>query len=145
VELTAYSDNDGPTSTAVLTGAIGDFGKAVRTYANGTVVQQYNRLDVLVSHGSFQLNIAGLERSLVSAFGQFPTDLSTCSGIEVVTASSPIVAGSGTDAYTDINGNFNVTVTINEVDSWPRCPRSGQTSFLSQSVFFTASGMVSFG
>jgi hypothetical protein len=46
VHLTAYSDNDGATSVAWLTGAISDFGKAVRTYANGIRVQNYNQLDV---------------------------------------------------------------------------------------------------
>jgi hypothetical protein len=144
VQFTAYSDNDGPNSTAVLTGAIADFGKSVRTYANGVVEQQYNRLDIEVTHGSFQLEIAGIEQKIVSALAQFPTDISTCSGIEIVNGSAPIAAGSGTGAYTGISGNFNVTVTINEVDSWPRCPRSGQT-LLSQSVFVTASGTVSFG
>ncbi len=73
VEITAYSDNDGPNATVWLTGAIGDYGKAVRTYANGTVVQQYNRLDVEVTHGSFQLKIAGLGQSLVDR-GQPVTD-----------------------------------------------------------------------
>ena len=96
VEITAYSDNDGPTATTVLTGAIGDYGKAVRTYANGQVEQQYDRLVLAVSHGSFQLEIAGLERSLVSAAGNLPTDLNTCSGIEIVRATTPIVPRSGT-------------------------------------------------
>ncbi len=144
VEITAYSDNDGPNSTAWLTGVIGDYGKAVRTYANGTVVQQYNRLDVEVSHGSFQLEIAGLGRSLVSAASQLPTDLSTCSGSYIVRATTPVVAGSGTGAYKGISGSFKLVVTVNEVDTWPKCPRSGQT-LLTQSVFVTGSGTVSFG
>ncbi len=142
VHLTSYSDSDGPKSTTVLTGAIGDYGMAVRTYANGTVVQQYNRLDVEVTHGSFQLEIAGLERSLVSAFGPFPTDLKSCSGIVIVHATTPIVSGSGTGAYKGISGSFKMTVTINEVDSWPKCSRTGQ-SLLTQSAFITASGNVS--
>jgi hypothetical protein len=142
VQLTTYQDNDGPTSTAVLTGAIGDYGKAVRTYANGTVVQQYNRLDLVVSHGSFELEIAGLEQSLVRAFGLFPTDLKSCSGIEVVHATAPIAAGSGTGAYKGITGSFKLTVTINEVDSWPRCPRTGQ-GLLTETVFGVGEGNVS--
>jgi hypothetical protein len=144
VQITAYSDNDGPTSTVVLTGAIGDFGKAVRTYANGVVVQQYNRLEFEVNHGSFQVKIADPERSLVSAASQIPTDLKTCSGFEIVRGKTPIVAGSGTGAYKRIRGTFNMTVTVNEVDSWPKCPRTGQT-LLTQSVFVTGSGIVSFG
>ena len=143
VQLTAYSDNDGPNSTAVLTGAIGDYGKAVRTYANGTIVQQYNRLDVVVSHGSFRLQIVDLEQSLVAQADLLPTDLNTCSGGFVVHATTPIVPGSGTGAYKGISGSFNLTVTINEVDSWPKCPRTGQT-LLTQTVFAIGSGVVSF-
>jgi hypothetical protein len=143
VQLTAYQDNDGPNSRVVLTGAIGDYGKAVRTYANGTTVQQYNRLDVGVTRGSFQLKIAGLEQSLVNGASQLPTDLGTCSGTEIVTATTPIVAGSGTGEYQGISGAFKMTVTINEVDSWSRCPRSGQT-LITESVFSTGSGVVSF-
>jgi hypothetical protein len=115
----------------------------VRTYADGTVVKRCNRLDVEVTHGSFQMNIAGLERSLVIAFSQFPTDLSTCSGIEIVTGTAPIVAGSGTGAYTGIGGRFRLKVAINEVDSYPHCPRTGQ-GLITQSVFLTGSGAVSF-
>jgi len=116
----------------------------VRTYANGIVVKQYNRLDIEVCHGSFQLKIAALERGLVKAFKLFPTDLKTCSGIETVTAATPIVAGSGTGSYKAIRGTFKQTVTINEVDSWPKCPRTGQ-DLLTQSVFVTGQGTVSFG
>ena len=111
---------------------------------NGTVVQQYNRLDVEVTHGSFQLKIAGLGQSLVSAADQLPTDLATCSGVEIVTATTPIVAGSGTGAYKGISGSFKLIVTDNEVAAWPKCPRTGQT-LLTQSEFVIGSGVVSFG
>jgi hypothetical protein len=143
VHISAYSDNDGPTSFTVLTGAIGDYGKAIRTYAGGHVEQNYNRLDLAVSHGSFQLEIAGLEQSLVSGADQLPTDLNTCSGSFVVHATTPIVPGSGTDAYKGISGSFNLIVTVNEVDSWPKCPTTGQT-LITQTVFVTGSGLVSF-
>jgi len=143
VHLTAYSDNDGPTAFTVLTGAIGDYGKAVRTFANGHVEQNYNRLELALSHGSFQLEIAGLEQSLVSGADQLPTDLNTCSGSFVVHATTPIVPGSGTGAYKGISGSFNLTVTVNEVDSWPKCPTTGQT-LIAQTVYSTGSGLVSF-
>jgi hypothetical protein len=141
VSLTAYQNNDGPMGAVFLTGAIGDYGKAVRNYANGIVVQQYNQLDVQVSHGSFQLKIAGLERSLVRAAGSLPTNLKSCSGTFIVHATTPVVSGSGTGAYKGISGSFKMTVTVNEVDSWPKCPRSGQT-LIAESVYLTASGAV---
>ena len=55
------------------------------------------------------------------------------------------MAGSGTGAYKGISGDFKTTVTINEVDSWPKCPRNDTTPVLSQSLFITGSGAVSFG
>jgi len=75
----------------------------MRTYANGST-QQYNRLNLAFTHGSFRLSIAGLEHNLVSTFGRFPSNASTCSGIVTVTATTPIVASSGTGAYKGISG-----------------------------------------
>ena len=45
--ITGYSSNDGPKSTAILTGAVGDFGEAVRIYAHGTIEKEYNQLDLM--------------------------------------------------------------------------------------------------
>ncbi len=140
VQITGYSDNDGPKSTVILTGAIGDFGEAMRTYAHGKIERNYNQLDLTITHGSFQLSIAGIENDLVSAFRHFPSNTSTCSGIVTATGTTPIVAGSGTGAYKGISGNFTTTVTIHEVDSWPKC-----NALLAQDVFITGSGTVSFG
>ena len=125
VHITGYSDNDGPKSTVILTGGIGDFGQAVRTYANGTTEQQYNQLNLSFTHGTFQLSIARLEANLVSAFGHFPASTSTCSGVVTATASTPVVAGFGTGAYKGISGGFTMTVTVAEVDASPKCPVAG--------------------
>lgn len=144
VHITGYSDNDGPRSTVILTGEIGDFGEAVRTYANGRIEQQYNQLNLAFTHGSFQLGIARLEANLVRAFGHFPTSTSTCSGIVTATAKTPIVAGSGTGAYQGISGDFTMTVTVAEVDAWPKCPLAGADVLLSEDIFLTGSGNVSF-
>jgi hypothetical protein len=144
VHITGYSDSDGPKSTVILTGAIGDFGQAVRTGANGPA-QQYNRLNLAFTHGSFKLSIVGLEHNLVSAFGHFPSNTSTCSGIVTVTATTPIVASSGTGAYKGVSGNFKMTVTIAEVDSWPKCPVAGPDVLLAEDIFITGAGTVSFG
>jgi hypothetical protein len=140
VQITGYSNNDGPESTVILTGAIGDVGVAVRTYANGKIERNYNQLDLTVTHGSFRLSIAGLENDLVSAFRSFPSNTSTCSGMVTVTGMTPIVAGSGTGAYKGISGTFKTTITIHEVDSWPKC-----TGFLAEEIFTAGSGTVSFG
>jgi hypothetical protein len=126
VQITGYSDNDGPKSTVILTGEIGDFGQAERTYANGTTEQNYNQLDLTLTHGSFDLSIANLEHNLVAAFTQhFPSNTRTCSGIVTTTATAPIVAGSGAGAYKGIRGSFKMTITIAEVDPWPKCSIAG--------------------
>jgi hypothetical protein len=145
VHITGYSNNDGPKSTVILTGEIADFGQALRTYADGTT-QQYNQLDLRLTQGSFKLSIARLEHNLVSAFTRhFPSNARTCSGIVTVTATTPIMAGSGTGAYQGISGTFKTTVTIAEVDSWPNCPVAGPDTLLSEDIFVTGSGTVSFG
>ncbi len=50
------------------------------------------------------------------------------------------MAGSGTGAYKGISGTFQMTITIYEVDSWPKC-----SALLAQDIFMTGSGTVSFG
>ena len=145
VHITGYSDNDGPKSTAILTGEIGDFGQAVRTYANGTTQQTYNQLNLAFTHGSFQLSIANLEANLVTDFTRhFPSNTKTCSGIVTTTATAPIIGGSGTGAYKGIRGSFKMTITVAEVDSWPKCSIAGPDVLLAEDIFITGSGIVSF-
>ena len=88
------------------------------------------------------MEVSGLEGNLLRAFGGFPTDRSTCSGNVTVSGPGPIVAGSGRGQYRGITGTFDLTITINEVDSWPNC--SGTTPYLAQSVFLSGTGRVSF-
>jgi len=144
VHLTAYSDNDGPKYTVVLTGAIGDYGDAVRARAIGTSNKEYNLLEVTVTRGSFQLGIAKLESKLVRAiYGHFPTNTATCSGIVTASDAAPVVKGSGTGAYKGLRGTFDVNITINEVESWPSCPKTDTSPFLAQTVFLSGTGQVS--
>ena len=136
VQISSYSGNDGPKSAVVLTGVIGDFGSAVRTSANG---KKDSQLVLALTHGSFRLSIAGIESTLVSAFSHFPSDTRTCSGIVTATGTAPVVAGSATGAYQRISGTFRMTITINEVDSWPKC-----RALLAQTIYIAGVGAVSF-
>jgi hypothetical protein len=137
VRVTGYSDNDGPTSRIVVTGAIGDFGKAVRTSSD-------NELDLHLTRGSFGLNIASLEGDLASAIsGHFPTNATTCSGEVTVSGGAAIDTGSGTGSYKGLRGTLRLTITINEVETPPHCPKTDTSPFLDQAVFITGSGMVS--
>lgn len=141
VNLTSYSNNDGPTSTVVLTGSIGDYGRAVRMSSGGSL--RDNELKLEMTRGSFRLDIAGIESELVKAIDSgFPTNLATCSGLLEVTDLAPITSGSGTGAYKGIAGTFHLTITINEVESWPACPQTDTSPYLSQSAFVTGLGLV---
>jgi hypothetical protein len=143
VRITGYSDNDGPTSRVVVTGVIGDFGKAVRTNSSGSSDAEYNELVLKLTHGSFGLNIASLESDLDAAIsGRFPTNAATCSGEVVVSGEAAIDDGSGTGAYEGLSGTLQLTITINEVESPPHCPKTDTSPFLAQTVFISGSGMV---
>jgi hypothetical protein len=142
VDLTDFSDNDGPKSSVVLTGAIGDYGVATRETSGGSNVQQ--ELSVSLTRGSFVLNVSGIESKLEREIDDgFPTNESTCSGLITVQGSSPVVAGSGRGAYVNLQGRFNLTVAINEVQIWPTCPRTDAAAYLAESVFISGSGSVS--
>jgi hypothetical protein len=138
VNLTAYSSSDGPNSVVILTGAIADFGTATRMSGPSG---KDSELLVTVKRGSFLLNISKIEGALeASIFGKFPTNSNTCSGQVTVKGTTPVVAGSGSRAYTGLQGTFQMTVVINEVETWPSCPKTDTSPYLAQSVFTTASG-----
>lgn len=143
VNLTAYSDNDGPTSSLVLTGVIGDYGHAMRTTTSGSKAQD-DELQLTMSRGSFRLDIAGIEGKLLAAFSSdFPTNGTTCSGLEVAAGKAPIVSGSGTRAYIGLHGTFHLVISINEVEKWPSCPKDDTSPYLAQTVYISGSGWVS--
>jgi hypothetical protein len=144
VNLTAYSNNDGPKSVVVLSGVIGDYGEAVRTSTGSSSNDEDDELDVVLTRGSFRLDITRVEGKLRGAiFGAFPTNSSTCSGQVMVAGTAPIVLGSGTGAYKGLNGTFKMNITINEVEKWPSCPKTDTSPFLAQTVFLSGSGSVS--
>src|SRR6185437_5516303 len=82
VHLVDYTDNDGPDSAVILTGAIADFGKAVSVNPDGSVNPEHNsQLELELSHGTLRLDVAALDRTFVAVMAaQFPTNTSTCSG-----------------------------------------------------------------
>jgi hypothetical protein len=64
VELVDYADNDGPTSTVILTGAVDDAGKAQSVGPDGTVDPEHrSQLNLMLAQGSFRLDIAVLDKS----------------------------------------------------------------------------------
>jgi hypothetical protein len=141
--LTAYAANtDGPTSTVILAGAVGDFGTATSVHPDGTVDPEHSsQLKLTLTGGTFRIGISDLHSKLVTAFGRFPTNAATCSGTVTVSATAPIVTDSGTGSYAHISGSFTLTLTVDEIDKKPTCDGSGV--FLAQTILITGFGTVS--
>lgn len=142
VNFSGYSTKDGPESSAIVTGVIADFGTATRIETSGST-REYTELKLSLDRGSFELDISNLESNLNRAIvGHFPTNTHTCSGEVSASAASTVIKGSGTGTYAGISGALIMTVTINEVETPPRCPKSDTSPLLSQSVYLSGSGRV---
>lgn len=142
VHLVDYTDNDGPDSAVILTGAIADYSKAVSVNPDGSVNPEHNgQLELRLSHGTLRLDVAALDRTFVAVMGaQFPTNTSTCSGSVSASHAVPIVAGSGTGAYQGASGQFDLTIKLDEVDATGSSCQG--TALLSQMLITTGSGHV---
>jgi hypothetical protein len=139
--LTAYTDNDGPSSTVVLSGAVGDYGKAQSVNPDGSVNNKHDsQLNLVLSRGSFRLSIAGLDKKLVATMAHLRVDTTTCSGNASVSSPTPVIAGSGTGSYRGIRGTFMLTATLDEVYQPTDC--SETSPYLAQAIVITGSGMV---
>ena len=116
-----YSINsDGPGFRAVVTGAIGDYGPAVTVYPDGQVDPSHSsEMELKLTHGSFRLDIAALDKKFVQITKNEPIYPGTCSDVFGLTTELPVVAGSGTGAYRGITGGFAVTLTGDEVQTKP--------------------------
>lgn len=142
--IMVYSiDSDGPDFRAILTGAVGDYGPAVTVHPDGKVDPQHtSQIELKLTHGTFRLSIARIDKQIVSAYRDWPANPGTCSGSISFTAAAPVVTGSGTGSYRGISGSFTVTGTIDEVDVKPVC--NGTSRFLSQVILLAGAGTVSF-
>jgi len=152
VHVFVYSDSSGVASTIVLTGAIGDNGSADSIDANGTPDPSSNT-EVLLAlvQGSFRVSVVRLDKKIESAFNSFRPNPSTCSGSLSATASVPIVAGSGTGAYTGITGGFVLTFSLAYVGPKygsgkheGQCNNSNSASPVAQAMLVTGTGTVSY-
>ena len=152
VHVFVYGDSFGVGATAVLTGAIGDSGTAESIAANGTPDPTNNTEELLdLVQGSFRVSIVGLDKKIGAAFNNFQPNHRTCSGNLGATASVPIVAGSGTGAYTGITGGFVLTFSLALVGPKygsgkheGQCNNSNSASPVAESLLVTGSGTVSY-
>src|SRR5215472_5643146 len=119
-------NTDGAYWHAIMSGVSGDYGPAVSIYPNGKVDTAHNsEMELRLTHGSFRLSIAALDKKFVKAAAHEPVYPKTCTDLVSVTGTTPIVAGSGTGAYRGIRGSFPVTLTLNEVEASPCQPSPG--------------------
>jgi hypothetical protein len=152
VHVFVYGNSSGTGSTAVLTGAIGDSGSSESIDANGTPDAQNNTEELLdLTLGSFRVSIVGLDKKIGGAFSRFQPNPRTCSGSITATASVPIVAGSGTGAYTGITGGFVLTFSLAEVGPKygsgkheGQCNNSNSAEPVAQALVVIGSGTVSY-
>jgi len=136
-------NTDGAYWHAIISGVIGDYGQAVSIDPNGQVDPAHNsEMDLRLTHGSFRLSIAALDKKFVTAAAHEPVYPKTCTDLVSVTGTTPIVAGSGTGAYRGIRGSFPVTLTLNEVEARPCQPSPG--AFRAQLITVAGSGTISF-
>jgi len=143
VRLTAYAADDKGTSTVILTGAIGDYGTATKVVASGgNNTTGADQLQLDLQHGKFGLDISAVDRRLAAAFGRNPINAATCSGHAEVSASAAIIPKSGSGAYQQIAGAFDVTVTIDEVVSGAPPTCDATSPIAAQSVVTTGVGTV---
>lgn len=147
VHIIDYIDNDAAVTTAVLTGAVGDLGEGVSVNPDGTLSTGHTELNLVLSQGSFRLNIADLEKKFLTAAGSVPFQHGprSCSGFITANGAAPIIAGSGTGAYRGIGGTFQMSMTAGEVDAPTtdnRCNLTG--ALLGQVIVTEGTATVSF-
>jgi len=136
-------NTDGARWHAIVSGVIGDYGPAISIYPNGQVDPAHNsEMELRLTHGSFRLSIAALDKAFVKATTREPIYPKTCTDLISITGTTPIVADSGTGAYRGIRGSFPVTITLNEVEARPCQPSPG--AFRAQLITVAGSGTVSF-
>jgi hypothetical protein len=123
VHLVIWSvDSDGTDFQAILSGAIGDYGPAVTVLPDGKVDPEHTSLmELELRHGTFRLYIDGIASKFRAETSHEPVYAATCSDYVNVTATVPVVSGSGTGLYRGIRGNFSLSLAGNEDQLSPPC------------------------
>ena len=139
-----WAENGGFGGTVVITGAIGDHGKAVKANSAGKADNKGLDTSLVLKKGTILINASQLRAAVQSAQS---TDFNavTCSGSEAVTAPVPIV--SGTKAYAGISGSLTATATfvfIAPLTSSGKCNTTNSAKLVVGLEAITGSGPVSF-
>jgi hypothetical protein len=97
----------------LITGAIGDHGKAIRVNASGQPDPKGTFSQARLEYGSILFNTGPLRNAIQSGIERATPDPASCSLEGAATATIPIV--SGTDQYAGITGSLHVRFTFAEV------------------------------
>jgi hypothetical protein len=133
VHLTDATDSDSPTSSVILSGAIGDSGTA-------TLDQRTGRFVLHLSRGWFTLQLSELDGRFVAKLRGLSVSKSSCSAFAQASGTAPIVAGTGTGSYAHLTGAFALTVTLDEVFHPGGCGE--QNPYASQEIITSGWGTV---
>jgi hypothetical protein len=95
-------------SAILITGAIGDYGKALSIDKNGNTDANGNYVRVTLQKGTFEINSTALDAELNKA--QPNIDKPTCS--YWLSASDPVTVFNGTGLYEEISGTVSITITF---------------------------------
>lgn len=136
IHLTDYATNDSATSNVILAGAVGDFGTATRSDADG-------HLKLALSRGRLTLDISSVERKFKASLAALVVNQQTCSAVAAATGSASVVNGSGTGQFVNVGGRFNLTITLDEVYHPGACRDSD--AYLSQVLIMTGWGSLTTG
>ena len=131
----------------VLTGAIGDYGKATKTNAAGQPdpTGAYSRANL--HYGTILLNTAPLRHAIQVGIQHAQPDLASCSLQGSARATVPIISGTGN--YAGISGNVRAQFTFAEVAGrFTKGAKKGKCNLdagpVAQWASITGSGTVSF-
>lgn len=133
----------GPTSSIVLTGAIGDYGTSLYVDKTGKVTANGQYQKVTLQHGGFMVNTVALSQKALVANRHVNT--ATCSFHFAVTANATVFGGTGT--YQAIRGVFRMTerfAGVGAVDSG-QCTLPSSARMLALWGSITGQGAVTFG
>jgi hypothetical protein len=125
--------------TVVLTGAIGDHGRAVNASPSGKQKKNGTYTLLLLMKGSILLNTTQLNKQLNDPSLPYSWNAVTCSGNYYAT--DPVSVVSGTKFYAGVSGSVNVTAAIAFVDPLQKgkC-NNGQNSPNPSALYTSVSG-----
>ncbi len=139
-----WAQNGGFGGTIVVTGAIGDYGRAVKADSAGRAVKSGGYTSLVLRKGTILIDGSQL-RAAVQHSQSSDFNAVTCSGSESVSAPVPIV--SGTKAYAGISGSLIATATfvfIAPLTSRGQCNPGNSARPVEALEAITGSGPVSF-